>query len=184
MGLRKSFSNSMNRGVTATNIVTNGNFSNGTTGWLISPGIGTFTVANDEASILTIAANGFLYQVPGTANIVGRKYYYRASVKSSSALVAFRFGITTTKYHSGSNLYETLSIVDTATSPTNSLNIVDTRASGWNTINIKNALAIDLTGLFGAGTEPTLAECDIIYADWLSTAGALQTLSPNSPLRN
>ena len=186
MGLRKSFSNSMNRGLTATNLVVNGNFAGGTTGWIINAS--SISALSNELTLLATAQYGALRMGIALSTFATKKYYIKADVKSTSPLAMLAYP-TGNVSHTGSNIYEKLSVVfssgvDYLNSAFN-FQIRDNRTSGWDNIYVKNVTFIDLTALFGAGNEPTLAECDRIFANWFDgTTGLLQTLSPNSPLRN
>jgi hypothetical protein len=142
-------------------VVANGNFANGTTGWTAS-NAGIPTAANNILSFTATAANGFVYQTLNPATIVGHKYYARARVKSSSNAVGIRIGTNTASNHSGSNLYETLSTIYTATNITHSVNIIDARASNWTAVEVQSVMAYDLTLAMGLGNEPTATEMDAI----------------------
>lgn len=203
MGLRKSFSNSMNRGLTAANDVVNGNFANGTTGWAA---IGsTLTALNN---VLTVTGNGTT-NVPRTSTITGKvcvpgkKVYVKALVKVTDSVclnVALRsYGSTVTGVLQDTPpLIPVMNTVNTITGiltmPSTSTGFVviavissyvDALTANGKVMEVQEVMAIDLTDLFGAGNEPTKAECDRIFANWFNgTTGLLQTLSPNSPLRN
>lgn len=57
----------------------------------------------------------------------------------------------------------------------------DGRASGWSNVNVKNAMIFDLTTMFGAGNEPTLEECEQIFANdyYPQNAGELKNAAVN-----
>lgn len=160
-------------GRTATNIVTNGNFANGTTGW-VAPAGGSISATGNELSSTAVATGTFVFQTLSPTTIAEHLYYGRAKVKTISNLVALRIG-TTASFHSGNGLYQTLSVVHKATNPAHSLNVIDNRTSGWDFIKIMEAMAIDLTATFGAGNEPTVAQCNAMFPNWFD--GTKSTLS-------
>lgn len=150
----------------ATNLVTNGDFSNGTTGWsavngsmIESGGVGIFTATAQNGHSRTININ----------RTINNLYYIRASIKSTSNLVGFQsFGSPlATPRHSGSGLFENLStiLIASSTTPNWNIGVADTRASGWNAIEYDNLFCINLTALFGAGNEPTKEQMDWIFTE-------------------
>lgn len=131
-------------------------------GWGILNGAATATVNANEINFTAAAANVICFQtitLPQT--VIARKYYCQGKIKSTSNLVALAFGnVVTTKYHSGSGNYETISLIATATAVSQSINIRDTRSSGWDLVKGKEFMVVDLTTTFGVGKEPTLDWCD------------------------
>lgn len=154
------------------NEIVNGNFVN-TNNWTVNTGV-VFSVANNVASF---TVDG---QYEGLENINfsaanGDKIYTRAKVKadttSARVFVLYKSGSTVaTKNHSGSNAFETLSAIgtmpETPASGYPKLKFDDIRASGWTQIQVKEAMAINLTAFFGAGKEPTVTQCDEMFANW------------------
>lgn len=186
MGLRKSISSRMNRGLTATNLVLNGNFALSAGGVANSWTLTSTTlnsVVNNVQKFTANASGGNLRQ--SILTITGHKYYYSVYVKADSSLVRLNNGLALYP-HSGSGIFERLRYIDTS-----SVNgfphpgLYDDRASGWTEVSVQNSIFIDLTDLFGAGNEPSIGECDRLFANWFNgTRGLNQTLSVNSPLRN
>ena len=143
-----------------TNLVTNGNFSNGASGWVAFNL--TTTVAQNEATLLASSSASMLYRnIPATVN---GKLYVSALVKSTSNLVGINLYGGLGVKHSGSGNYERLSQVITPTLAAWQIGIKDTRASGYDNVYVKNYLTIDLTATFGAGNEPTVEQMDAIMA--------------------
>lgn len=147
------------------NLVANGDFSNATTGYIY--GIGsTVLVNNNELSFL--ADSQYDYIQPSQTLVMGKKYYFCAKVKTTSASIRVLCTDNTTfttglKNHTGSNTYELMSGVITI--PTGAVNakfqIRDERVSGFNTFYVKEVMAIDLTAL---GLETLSAEqCDALF---------------------
>ena len=143
-----------------TNLVANGNFALGTQGFDGSS-LASFTVASNIATCLADAQNDNVYKAITTVS--GRKYYYHSYFKSTSALVKVGFG-TGVVAHSGSNAYERLSAVFTATTTTHNFQVIDTRASGFDSFFVTLCGVIDLTTIFGSGNEPTAAQMDDLLA--------------------
>lgn len=150
------------KGTTAENIVKNGNFADGTTGWSTSGTVSTFTVANKEATILAGTQHGSVYNLLKTK--AGNKYYARADAKATSSQILF--GFNSKVNHSGSGKYEVLSIILTASVAAEWLVLGDARASGRDNFYVKNVMCIDLTATFGAGNEPTKEQCDLMFANY------------------
>ena len=146
----------------ATNLVTNGDFSNGTTGW--SSSVATITNVGNELNLLATETGGRVFQlVTMLANI----YYLRAKVKSTSALVGISNQTgTIIKAHSGNGSYESLSAIYTQTNvgAVNVQLVRDNRTSGWDTVYIDDVLLTNLTQIFGAGNEPTKEQMDWLLA--------------------
>lgn len=141
----------------ATNLVTNGDFSNGTTGWsALNAGI---SVASNVLTMLATAQNGRVSQTVTTVS--GRKYYFRTTFKANSNLVYFvHFNPTIVYSHTGGGNFETFSNVFTSTGADTVFRIVDSRASGWANVETKYETLIDLTAIFGAGKEPSKEQMD------------------------
>jgi len=154
--------NSINANVNGRNIVTNGNFSNGTTGWTgaaftVTAGICIYTVTAQYA--------GATQTIPNYANYKGHKLYVAADVKTNvtTNYLALNDGIfQLVVTHSGSNLFERLSGIQTISAVATALyvKVQDARTSAWTETQVDNFVVIDLTAVFGAGNEPTKAWCD------------------------
>ena len=152
----------------ATNLVTNGDFSNGTTGWTATSATG-FQVVNGIAEFVATALNGRLEKNIGNIS-ANEKYYASAKVKTDSSNVSL---ITTdltvgglVVRHVGNNDYQLLSGVYTQTIDKNiTIRIVDARSSGWTKIYVDNILLINLTQVFGTGNEPTKEQMDWIFTE-------------------
>ena len=155
--------NSKKTPISVSNLVVNGDFSNGVSGW--EPSSATISVDSNELTVTASASTGLCARIFTPNSIVGNKYYGHAKVKATSSLVQLRLGATP-QTHSGSGNYERLSVIHTAINTIHTANIQDTRTSGWNGIKVKEVFAIDLTALFGAGNEPTLAQCDYLFSQW------------------
>ena len=167
------------RGHSVLNLVTNGNFANGTTGW--SAFGATNTVANNTLTNTAsgVAEFGYLY---GTAfaPAIGDKLYLRSKQKvtnansilmrlcvydGTAAIVAqdqvnptintqyLMSGVITTTRLSNHYIYMIHQYVNAAT------------ANG-KVMEVQEVMLINLTTLFGAGNEPSAAWCDANFPTW------------------
>lgn len=165
-----------------TNLVTNGNFVDGTTGWAV----GTSATIAVVETILSITATGsYAY---GSTNYVtslaaanGKKIYIRAKCKVTSANCTNIF-VNMTGSTGGNVLYfsqttptqntvYTVSGITTCDATmTGNINIefrhsyADATTANGKVMEVQNVMAFDLTAIFGAGNEPTAAEMDAILA--------------------
>ena len=160
-------------GQSAENLVVNGDFRNGTTGWLTGSSTNSVT-----SGVLTNTGNGAAVEPNAYSSIgdkvVGNKYYLRANVTPKSALC--------TKIRIGSiNMAQTidspivnnpylLSGVITASTTYGLIVAYHMYASTANAngaaIEVYNVMAINLTATYGAGNEPTKEQCDILFANY------------------
>ena len=76
-------------GLTLTNIVENGNFSDGTAGWNINVGISSFTVSDNVATVLANAQFGLLSQ--SIPRVIGHVYLTISSLKATSNETSFQY---------------------------------------------------------------------------------------------
>jgi len=96
---------------------------------------------------------------------LNHKIYYFANVKATSPLVALVGVMNSSQafaYHSGSNIFEFVSNLQTANGTFNSVQITDRRTSDFTPIEVDYMGAINLTQAFGAGKEPTKEQMDRI----------------------
>ena len=160
-------------GQSATQLVTNGNFANGTTGWYA--GLSTNSVTN---GVLTNTGGGTASE-PHTyadigAKIIGNKYYLRANVTTKSALCTrIRLGSIDFVPEINSPIVNNpylLSGVITASSTYNLIVVYHRYASTADAngaaIEVDNVMAINLTATYGAGNEPTKEQCDVLFANY------------------
>ena len=144
----------------ATNRVTNGDFSQGTTGW--SKTGGSIMVVNGELNFLATAEKHQAYTL-GAAN-GSDLYYFKANIKSDSLLTAlFVFGISTPIKTINTSENVSVRLIPNGGY---SIGIIDGRTEGFTTIYVKNVIAINLTVTFGAGNEPTKEQMDRLLAEF------------------
>ena len=146
-------------------MVTNGDFSNGTSGWTgIDAVVSGIAEKTATAQYQTI---GYTTLNPTTRR--GHKIYASALVKSDSVLVALTISdaisLSQTS-HTGDNTFKTLSVIRTIDNSATNVycRIQDNRASGWTKYYADNIIMIDLTESYGAGKEPTQAYMDTLVA--------------------
>ena len=143
-----------------TNLITNGDFSNGTTGWAASAGT-SLTVENGRAKILASSQWGCIEQ--SKTLITGHKYYYSVGLDGTTDNYISMTGQSGLHYNPTAGLNR-LSNIFTAASTSLVIQIGDKRTSGWTSFYADYVQPIDLTATFGAGNEPTAAEMDAILA--------------------
>ena len=170
-------------GQSAENLVVNGDFRNGTTGWLFS---------NVTSSLLT---GGILMQKTNTESLMrmhktgtavaGDIYYSRALLKCSISPSAndVMFGqfngslIVNPSYisYAQSTLeLQALSNRGTMNSFGTYLFIgVGAKSTYTGTISVYGIRLINLTATFGAGNEPTKEQCDVLFANYFEGAANL-----------
>ena len=164
------------------NLLVNGDLSNGTTGW--QPNSATIAVAN---GILSVTGSGSfthatVFQDSVKQVYIGQKIYTRAKVKvTNSAATSFKIllqgsvvGGTAMDLFSKSspmlNEQFTASGIATITDQTGVVRIVfrgqyvDAATAVGKTYELSYINTIDLTATFGLGNEPTLEQMDAILA--------------------
>lgn len=153
--------------VNAENLVTNGDFSNGGTGWTARA---TGTVANNELTITSLAVDDTEVSL-NLSTIKNDKYYVKVDMLTNSNLDSLWMVDTSAPnyrdkvFHSGSGNYESLSTVVTATNTTMQLRILNSPRTGdisTAPVKLTGALVINLTATFGVGNELTKEQMDNI----------------------
>jgi len=171
--------------VWGTNILINGDFSNGATGWQTTDM--TITPGDHELTCVSTAADSQLFQTFG--KISGHVYYLTAWVKASKAGITLSLWGGTSKAHSGSGNYELLTLVVTAGSTGTSHYSIYNTNSG-DTITVKYLKLVDLTA--DVSPVPAKAQMDAMCAaypnSWFSGKAKLTddivTYVANSPSPN
>lgn len=167
-----------------TNLISNGNFANGTTGWT---NVDAVVDGIAEATAAGSGVNDAAYQ--SKESTTSQKIYARVLLKADSANVklfiydGWTMAVTA---HSGANAFETLSVLKTTNASGVSfvrVGIIDARVSDYTKAYFYNVICINLTAIFGTGNEPTAAEMDAILAAdgtayWDGTRNVL--CNPNS----
>lgn len=145
-----------------TNLVTNGDFSNGTTGW--SANFADLSVVNGEM-IVTLTENNVSSGIHrfNTDIPAGNKFYASADIFTTYAgavKIGFLNNFDTKSVAAGQ--YNKISALRSM-GEYNIFTIYHDATGAYvigDTFKIKNAFVIDLTATFGAGNEPTDAQMD------------------------
>ncbi|MDD4700520.1 MAG: hypothetical protein PHV07_09785 [Oscillospiraceae bacterium] len=151
--------------VKMTNLITNGNFVNGTTGWRFGGNITGTSVADSILSFIggghliatgdnwinqigrTMAPDGHvLYNIVTARSLMGARFYMGIGFTSYSYDLTDQWGT-----------YSYLGSYDYYNTPTYG-------AALGNTVEMTNAMCFDLTEIFGAGNEPTKEEMDLLIS--------------------
>ena len=159
-------------GLTATNLVVNGDFPTGLlTPWTY-PFAGTPSVANKICSFTATAQYGRIQQNVASLYKTGNVIFVCALVRADSDLVrldSVALGVGMAQTHSGSGNWELLCGLYTATTNIDAIvRVIDSRASGWTQVQTTGVMAINLTQTFGAGNEPTEAQCKNIFPTYFA----------------
>jgi hypothetical protein len=158
--------------VPATNLLTNGDFSNGTVGWLNNNS--TNTVSN---GVLSNIGNGTIHYPYVTQLLTIKaddKYYVRQKVRlTNSDCVSIDLKLDNgIKYKTITspiaNIWNDYSAVVTATSTSGTFRIhhvyADSATANGKEMQLTNPIVINLTATFGAGNEPTAAGMDALLS--------------------
>ena len=145
----------------AKNLLTNPDFSSGTSGWSLVSGLQQ-TISDNEMIITNLGNAGPHKVYRNTTPSPSENIKYLAvEMQTDSPQDGIRLGNTGyIQRHSGSGQYERLSLVGTGT---NAIRILDSNRNGdisGSPVRLRRALLIDLTALFGAGNEPTREQMD------------------------
>jgi hypothetical protein len=183
MGLRRS--------LRATNLVQNGNFALDSNGdgladsWFLTP-VSTKSVSNN---IQSFTANS-QYDRLGSNRVsvqTGDKIYGSCYFKADSTLVLFKLTANNESLnrvnvnHTGTGQFIFKSALGTVQAGDTNFSVCaeDDRASGWTEVQTMNMFMINLTSVFGAGNEPTQAQCDVIFANWYEGTMGIGSMSRN-----
>lgn len=160
----------------ATNLITNGDFSNGTTGWS-SSSANLATAANILTATSKVVGTAVLVTPTQSVVPVGNKYYYRwrARIRTTSHYkigLAFWNGsahqyLTSISNPTVDTWYDLSGIANFISKPYLMTEYNDTAVG--KVMEIKYALTIDLTATFGAGNEPTAEQMDGILAKFTNS---------------
>ena len=165
------------RTISGTNLITNGDFSNGTTGWSASAaGTSSFSVLEGMVHFLPTATYEGINSNK-IQTIAGHKYYVSAVMQTTDAgACVFFIGLNassprnvTTFYAIDDGLAHKYSAVVTCTTSNAGdgyLKPQSVATSTYSDIAVDNVLCIDLTEAFGAGNEPTAVQMDAMLAKY------------------
>jgi hypothetical protein len=161
-------------GQSAQNLVVNGDFRNGTTGWEVQSG--TLSASN---GVLTGVSNGggnlaltrTLTPIPPANNIYYIKFSHKVSANTLSRQIraywsqTFNLSGVVTPTTEWSN-YSFRGIQSNTTGRLDILFGVTGSPAIGETLSISNVALINLTATFGAGNEPTKDQCDLLFANY------------------
>ena len=158
-------------GVCLQNLVTNGDFRNGTSGWSI---VGSALSALNN--ILYVTADGTVPESDAGGNIqgfiAGHIYYLRAKAKAtSSACNRLRLWTPNGQIDVNNPIINTvydLSIraILNSWSMWITHNYTDAATANGKVMQVQYASTVDLTAAFGSGNEPTQAQMDTIMSNY------------------
>jgi len=155
------------------NIVSNGDFHAGLTGWTNTGS--TVAASNGEGISMATAIYGGLSYITmsSAASVKGHKLYASCYFKTDNAnnfMCFLNDGTVQQVVHhpTNDNTYKYLSARATISVNATALysKTQDSRTADWTECRIKNLITIDLTAQYGAGNEPTKAQCDVLFATW------------------
>jgi len=157
------------------NLIINGNFNNGTNGWLTGTAI-TNVVDGKLVSKSTEIHGGATQNIANYSDYKTHKMYFTCMVKSDTAslYVAFNDGVSQTLIgYADVNNFQKLSSIGLVDNNATDLffKVQDQRDSEWTEIYFDDVITLDLTSTFGAGNEPTIAQMDHnLNKVWIDTA--------------
>lgn len=165
-------------GQSAQNLVVNGDFRNGTTGWIanagtiaVAAGVLTGTVTSRRVEMLR-----HLSISPNTTDKYYFKFSYKVPINSLSRTIGVFFSsmYDLTPIITPTLDWSTHSQVNTFVNVTNRFDFifgVDGYPAAGETFSIKDVMFINLTATFGAGNEPTKEQCDLLFANYFEGSG-------------
>jgi len=155
-----------------TNLITNGNFSNGTTGW--SALYGALSVLSNELiyTITTLVPTSRIDSGNDNA-IAGHKYYLIGSIypKYANSTQLCIGSATSSSFAVTPNQWNSISTILTAIDTTKFrfYHATNTNYVVGDTFKYKYCLAIDITLIFGSGNEPIAAQMDSLLSFYLNS---------------
>lgn len=192
--------NSKKASYAVTNLITNGNFANGLTGW--TPAGATASYTENTASIVGDGTSSYprLKQTTTYPAAVGDIIYMRAKLKvehaTTTTLSVRMTGSTAGTDTSIGSLSATQNIRHTvngvlaeAADYTGMLQLnvrhsySDTATALGKEMKINEVFAVNLTAIFGAGNEPaTKEQCDLLFPEWFEGTRIMQLPKYNGQL--
>ena len=161
-------------GVKMNQLVQNGNFAS-TDNWTIFP-YTTMDVANNECTIgATNSSSTNILIAQSVTSVEGHTYYFGVDIKATAAINAI-FGMSDDNGYGGQAMvqkevsvtttYARYSLIGRVSDVTKNTKFILRRyTAGTETINVKNFICVDLTLMFGPGSEPTLEEFEAMFPE-------------------
>lgn len=175
-------------GNTATNIIINGSFETDLSGWAVD-GSNALSISSNHAFVGSKSCKQSATGCDSYRNIVGipsgHKVYYAGWVYIVSPGEGARLSLA--DYDARSNLiyvgadiaklnqWQRLSVIKTLISDGVRVWFGQYGVGAASEIYYDGLMSIDLTATFGAGNEPTQAQCDVLFSNWFD--GTKSTLS-------
>lgn len=160
------------RGMPATNLIKNGDFSDGLAGWATTS-LASVLTSNNIARFTASAQYGAVRRYFNS--VAGHKYYGSVYAHSTAGSTV-AFALYTGNWAFAPNITLTslptkYSFVGVATSSitTASLEVNDRATSAWKEVSVSSFLLLDLTEIFGAGNEPSVTEMDLIMSKFTNS---------------
>jgi hypothetical protein len=160
------------KGLTSNNLVTNGDFRNGLTGWQTSGG----TIQQISGNLVSIGdgTNSSPYTYRNIVRNAGDIYYIRARVRvTNSACTKITLsdsgGVSHNHIINNPTLNEWYDLSVRSVFTETNMNIiiihtyVDAATASGKSMEVDHLLAINITNTFGSGEEPSIDECAEIY---------------------
>lgn len=174
-------------GLTATNLVINGNFANGTTGWNTT---GCTISVSGGALIVTCSGTSATPSVSSSLTnyfSVNDKVYIRAklrvrdsvcqklAVRSAAGYVEINILTPTQDQWYEVSKIGTVAVAGEYLSASVRAEYADIETATGKVVEIQYVIASILTATFGSGNEPDLATCDKLFANWFDGTKSMTT---------
>lgn len=157
----------------ATNLVTNGDFSNGLTGWLVVNGTGTVANKILTATASNINSTPYVYSALDSV-VTGDIYYIKVNARVLNAVcnyIRLQNGDGSpmaTRNTPTTNVWYTLSAVGKINGTNRNIMVqhsyTDATTANGKIIEVQYASTLNLTTIFGKGNEPTVEQMDEIMS--------------------
>ncbi|WP_423189418.1 BppU family phage baseplate upper protein [Alkalibacterium sp. f15] len=179
------------KGFTATQLIKNGDFSDGLTGWAGYLEVSDVSVTNGILKFISLNISGGVGQYISGNTILNNKYYISAGVRKDSTVISatIQVGLLTAGHGAITNavpLTTNMSRVSTIITSTlaHERVIIGRIATDGGYIYADDIQLINLTQSFGAGNEPTKEVCDIIFDTYFNgtksfTPGRVKSVEKN-----
>jgi hypothetical protein len=157
--------NTVVKGNTAINLLTNGNFANGIADWTVMSA--STSVSNNACTFTATGQYGQI--VHSIQTIAGHKYYATATITADST-GSIGFAINDGSWFIVSDITlpvtnKKVSAIGTSTTTSSaSIQVNDQRTTGWTPIKVEKVMVIDLTAL-GLDTL-TVDQCNTRWLNW------------------
>lgn len=166
--------------VWGTNLITNGDFSNGITGWLGNRA----TADNGRAYFNATVSDGYLINLGLSTKLNATNVFYVSLDIETISGILYLFNSSAYGSYSGTGRRSWVGTISNPNQP-----ILDDKTGSYFNGWVDNLIVLNLTAIFGAGHEPTSAQMDAMLAQypnsWFDGKSLLTTdivtYTPNSP---